>query len=304
MRRPDPESAASFDALRPRLIRIAYRMLGSVADAEDVVQDAYLRWHGADHGEVRNPEAFLVRTVTRLCLDALKSARARRETYVGPWLPEPLVEAPGAEAERADEVTLSLMLALESLSPLERAAFLLHDVFAMPFEEVARAIERDPAACRQLASRARTHLRARRPRYPVQPDQGRAIAEAFFAASQSGDVAALQRLLAADATLVTDGGGKAAAALRPILGASKVARFFAGLARKADGARAHLLRFSAIDGLPGYLSLDPCGVLQTTAFLIDEGRIAAIYVTRNPDKLGHARRSFRDGGPAAAGFVA
>jgi RNA polymerase sigma-70 factor, ECF subfamily len=279
-------------------------MLGSVADAEDVVQDAYLRWHGADHGEVHNLEAFLVRTVTRLCLDALKSARARRETYVGPWLPEPLVEAPGAEAERADEVTLSLMLALESLSPLERAAYLLHDVFAMPFEEVARAIERDPAACRQLASRARTHVRAKRPRYPVQPDQGRAIAEAFFAASQSGDVAALQRLLAADATLVTDGGGKAPAALNPIEGRARIARFFAGIARKLDGARARFRGFAVIDGLPGYLSVDPHGTLQATALLVEDGRIAAVYVTRNPDKLGHARRSFGDDCSAAAGLEA
>ncbi len=129
-------------------------MLGSLADAEDVVQDAYLRWHGSDHGEVRNAEAYLVRTVTRLALDVLKSARVRRETYIGPWLPEPLVEAPNADVERADEVTLSLMLALERLSPLERAAFLLHDIFGVPFEEVARAIDREPAACRQLASRS------------------------------------------------------------------------------------------------------------------------------------------------------
>jgi RNA polymerase sigma-70 factor (ECF subfamily) len=155
---PDP-----FDALRPRLVRIAYRMLGSVADAEDVVQEAFIRWHDADRAVVLQPEAFLRRVVTRLCLDVLKSARRRRETYVGPWLPEPVVADEDAEAE---DVTLPLLMALDTLSPLERAAFLLHDVFGLPFEEVASAIDREPAACRQLASRARAHVRAQRPRFP------------------------------------------------------------------------------------------------------------------------------------------
>jgi RNA polymerase sigma-70 factor (ECF subfamily) len=158
------DAAAAFDPLRPRLIRIAYRMLGSVADAEDKVQEAFLRWLDVDRDTVREPEAFLRRVVTRLCLDQLKSARRRRETYIGPWLPEPLVDA---EEDEFDDVTLPLMLALERLSPLERAAFLLHDVFGVSFEEIAETIGREPAACRQLASRARTHVRAARPRFPL-----------------------------------------------------------------------------------------------------------------------------------------
>src|SRR5258707_7635995 len=174
-------AAATFDPLRPRLIRIAYRMLGSVADAEDTVQEAFLRWLDADRDAVREPEAYLRRVVTRLCLDHLKSARHRRETYIGPWLPEPVVEA--AEDE-IDDITLPLMLALERLSPLERAAFLLHDVFGVSFEEVGTTLGREPAACRQLASRARINVRADRPRYATPKDLGLEIAQAFFAASR------------------------------------------------------------------------------------------------------------------------
>ncbi|HEY0596924.1 RNA polymerase sigma factor SigJ, partial [Sphingopyxis sp.] len=187
------DAATSFDPLRPLLTRVAYRMLGSVADAEDVVQDAFIRWLGTDRSAVREPAAFLRRTVTRLCLDQIKSARNRRETYVGPWLPDPLVEE-----EEEDDVTLPLMLALERLSPLERAAFLLHDVFGVGFEEVATTIDRDPAATRQLAARARTHVRDARPRYKLEKERGLQIADAFFAASRSGDMRALGALLAAD----------------------------------------------------------------------------------------------------------
>ena len=174
-------AAATFDPLRPALIRIAYRMLGSVADAEDVVQEAFLRWSSADREAVREPEAFLRRVVTRLCLDHLKSARHKREVYVGQWLPEPVVEE-----NQVEDVTLPLLMALERLSPLERAAFLLHDVFDVSFEEIAETIGRDPAACRQLASRARTHVRAERPRFPMPKERGLQIAEAFFAATRQG----------------------------------------------------------------------------------------------------------------------
>ena len=207
------DAAASFDPLRPKLMRVAYRMLGSVADAEDVVQEAFIRWMGADRGAVREPEAFLRRTVTRLCLDQLKSARRQRETYVGPWLPDPVVEE-----DEEEDVTLPLMLALERLSPLERAAFLLHDVFGLEFEEVAATIQRDPAACRQLAARARTHVREARPRFQVEKQRGLELAEAFFAASRSGDMKALGAMLAADVSVHADGGGKRPAAMQPILG--------------------------------------------------------------------------------------
>ena len=180
------DAAASFDPLRPKLTRVAYGMLGSVADAEDVLQEAFIRWMGTDRSQVREPEAFLRRTVTRLCLDQLKSARRQRETYVGPWLPDPVVEEEGEE-----DVTLPLMLALERLSPLERAAFLLHDVFGLGFEEVGATIRRDPAACRQLATRARLHVREARPRFQVDKQRGLELAEAFFTASRNGDMKAL-----------------------------------------------------------------------------------------------------------------
>ncbi len=205
-------AVAGVEKNRRRAAALAYRMLGSVEEAEDGVQDAYLRWHRADRGEVANPGAFLARIVTRLSLDRLKEARRRRETYVGPWLPDPLVTELSLATEPvesvADDISYALLLALERLSPLERAAFLLHDVFDVEFEEVATALGRSPASCRQLASRARSHLREERPRYAVRPDEQRSIADAFFAAVKSGDAAVLGALLAQTATFHSDGGGK------------------------------------------------------------------------------------------------
>jgi RNA polymerase sigma-70 factor (ECF subfamily) len=277
-------AAESFEPVRPRLARIAYRMLGSVADAEDVVQEAFLRWHGTERSGIDNAEAYLVRVTTRLCLDVLKSARRRRETYVGPWLPEPVVEA---EADLADDVTLPLLLALERLSPLERAAFLLHDVFGMAFEEVAGAIGRDPAAARQLASRARQHVQQNRPRFAVDKRRGMEIAEAFFAAAQTGDMAALKSMLAADIVVTADGGGKRPAGPAPVEGLEAVLRLYERLTRLFETSPPRLLRFALINGLPGYVTLEADGKLQTTALEIIDGRVAHVYVMRNPDKLGH-----------------
>lgn len=277
------DAAASFDPLRPRLTRIAYRMLGSVADAEDVVQDAFLRWMGADRTAIREPEAFLRRVVTRLCLDQLKSARARRETYVGPWLPEPVVEQ---EAE-ADDVTLPLMLALERLTPLERAAFLLHDVFGLPFDEIAETIGRDAAAVRQLASRARTHVRTARPRFDMPKEKGLEIAAAFFHASRSGDMTSLRGLLADDVSVYSDGGGKVHAGLKPILGIEDVMKLHGSLARFFAREMSRVERWGMINGLPGFVTREPGGVLQTTALAIEHGKIVGIYIMRNPDKLRH-----------------
>jgi RNA polymerase sigma-70 factor (ECF subfamily) len=277
-------AAATFDPLRPKLIRIAYRMLGSVADAEDMVQEAFLRWLDADRDAVREPEAYLRRVVTRLCLDHLKSARHRRETYIGPWLPEPVVEA--AEDE-IDDVTLPLMMALERLSPLERAAFLLHDVFGVSFEEIAETIGREPATCRQLASRARTHVRAARPRFHMPKERGLEIAAAFFAATRNGDMQELQSLLAADVTVYSDGGGKKPASGRPIVGLDDVMRFHASLARLFAQKMSRIVRYGFINGLPGFVTIEPDDTLQTTALQIDDGKIVAIYVMRNPDKLQH-----------------
>ncbi len=277
------DAAASFDPLRPRLVRVAYRMLGSVADAEDVVQEAFIRWMGADRAAVREPEAFLRRTVTRLCLDQLKSARHQRETYIGQWLPEPVVE----DAEEESDVTLPLMLALERLSPLERAAFLLHDVFGLGFEEVATTIDRDAAACRQLAARARDHVRDARPRFQMEKQRGIEIAGAFFAASRSGDMTALGALLAADVSMHSDGGGKRTATPQPVFGARQVMQFHKALGVLYRKHGSQLVRTCTINGLPGFVTLEADGEYQTTAFDIEDGKVVAIYVMRNPDKLKH-----------------
>lgn len=284
---PDTDRTAAFDRERPRLLRIAYRMLGSLAEADDVIQNAWLRWNNVNQAEVRDSAAFLARTVTRLCLDYLKSARIRRETYVGSWLPEPLIESAGQSenADRIEDVTLSLMMALERLSPLERAAFLLHDVFDMPFDDVARAIVRDTAACRQLAARARAHVRSQRPRYPLAGEQGAAIARAFFAASASGDLNQLRVLLAEDAVAYSDGGGQKPATLNPIYGRDKIVRLMCGLAAKPADRPPHWFRGAIIDGLPGFISIDRWGTLQTTALAIEKAEILAVYTVRNPDKL-------------------
>ena len=276
------DAAAVFGPLRPKLIRVAYRMLGSVSDAEDIVQEAFIRWMKADRSEVREPEAFLRRTVTRLCLDQLKSARHQRETYVGPWLPEPVVEE---EAE--EDVTLPLMLALERLTPLERAAFLLHDVFGLGFEEVAATIERDPAACRQLAARARAHVRDARPRFKVEKQRSLALAEAFFAASRSGDVNALGAMLADDVSIHADGGGKRPAGLKPLLGLAVVMEFYRQLVVRIGKNPSKWIRAGFVNGLPGFITQEADGELQTTALEIENGKITAIYVVRNPDKLRH-----------------
>jgi RNA polymerase sigma-70 factor (ECF subfamily) len=276
------DAAGSFDPLRPKLMRVAYRMLGSVADAEDVLQEAFIRWMGADRREVREPEAFLRRTVTRLCLDQLKSARRQRETYLGPWLPDPVIEE-----EEEEDVTLPLMLALERLSPLERAAFLLHDVFGLEFEEVAATIRRDPAACRQLAARARTHVRDARPRFQIEKQRGLELAKAFFTASRSGDMKTLGAMLAADVSAHADGGGKRPAAVEPIVGFDAVMKAHEHLADLFRKNGSTFVRAGFVNGLPGFITLEADGELQTTALEIEDGKITAIYVVRNPDKLKH-----------------
>jgi len=273
-----------FDPLRPALIRAAYRMLGSVADAEDVVQDAFLRWLDVDRSAVCEPAAFLRRIVTRLCLDRLKSVRRERETYIGTWLPEPVVES---GEDEPDDITLPLLMALERLSPLERAAFLLHDVFGLDFDEVAATIARDPAACRQLASRARAHVRANRPRYPVAKERGLEIAQAFFAASRNGEMERLRTLLAADVTVYADGGGKATTHGAPVSGLDQVMQLFARFASVFAVSKSRLVRYCLINGLPGFVTVEGGDVLQTTALEIADGRVVAVYVMRNPDKLKH-----------------
>ena len=296
------DPSASFEPHRRRLLGLAYRMLGSMAEAEDAVQEAYLRWHDTDRDRVDEPRAFLMTTTTRICLDVLKSARVRREAYVGPWLPDPVTDtdalAPDAQTELAEDLSVALLLALERLSPLERAAFLLHDVFDYSFTQVADALDRNEAACRQLATRARTHVREARPRGVVPPrgasgslDPKHAeLVSAFIAASRSGDIEALTRMLTSDARVVSDGGGKVPATLNVIEGGDRVAAFLAGVVRKG-WIDEMTVRFDTINGLPGLLLSEPHGLVQTTAFEFDGDRVSAIYVVRNPDKLRHLASS-------------
>jgi RNA polymerase sigma-70 factor (ECF subfamily) len=274
---------------RGRLTGLAYRMLGSRSDAEDVVQDAYLRFAGAE--DVRNTEALLVTIVTRLCLDRLKSAKAQRETYVGPWLPEPVFDAEGLSAETAtelaDDLSFALMLALERLSPLERAAFLLHDVFDRPFAEVAAMLDRSEAACRQLAARARRAVRDERPAPPAPANSHAKLLAAFCEAAASGNISALAALLREDAIAITDGGGRKSAALNPIRGADKIIRFLLGIGAKNADRDIRIVPMS-INGRAGALLYMDGEIDHTLSMAIDGDKIAALYLVRNPDKLRHA----------------
>lgn len=286
----DPSShSAPFEQHREFLQALAYRLLGAASDAEDIVQETYLRWARADRSAIAEPRAYLARIATRLCLDHLKSARVRRETYVGQWLPEPIVQAAGftekPAADLAHDISYALLLALERLSPLERAAFLLHDVFGLSFDEIAATLQRAPATCRQLATRARRHVRTARPRFTVPPGEGERLAASFLRAAQTGDTAALGALLARDAVVYSDGGHFTRAARRPILGADRIVRFFAGL--HARHGPAQEARLAPINGQPGLVKCDAAGLTDAIAFEICDGRIAAIYIVRNPEKLRH-----------------
>jgi RNA polymerase sigma-70 factor (ECF subfamily) len=278
---------AVFECERRRLVRLAYRMLGSVAEAEDAVQDAWLRWSAADQVAIAEPAHWLVRVVTRLCLDRLRSARARREVYVGPWLPEPMVEDMVEDPlERAEEVSVAFLLALQRLTPLERAVFLLHDVFDQDYAEVAETLGRREAACRQIAARARVHVRDARPRFILPEDQVARLVAAFLEAAARADVGKMGQLLADDCVLISDGGGKRSAALRPLVGRDDILAFFKGLAWRHGGPPfSGDVRIARINGYPGVILDSPDGV-ETIAFEPDaEGRLAAIYAVRNPEKL-------------------
>ena len=282
------DPATTFEPHRAPLTGLAYRMLGSIATAEDVVQEAYLRWHATDRANVHNPRAFLNRTVTRLCLDHLKSAQVQREQYIGPWLPEPLVEPDAAPMQTADDlaadVSMALMIALERLSPLERAAFLLHDVFDVDFPAIAQALDRSEAACRQLASRARDHVRQARSRFKPPPADPTRLITAFLQAVHASDAAALTKLLREDAVLHTDGGGKVKAALNPIVGRDKIIRF---LIAQAPALAQLQARPVLVNGQPGLLTTSPDGRRDVIAFDIADGALANLYVIANPDKLKH-----------------
>jgi RNA polymerase sigma-70 factor, ECF subfamily len=276
---------------RPALVGLAYRLLGSVSEAEDAVQEAFLRLdrHGTDG--IHNVGGWLNRTTSRICLDRLTSARARREVYVGPWLPEPLETAAAASdpVELAESVSMAFLVVLESLSPVERVAFLLHDVFGYGHEDLAAILDRSEAACRQLVSRARRHVAARRPRFEPDPELRDRAASRFLEACLSGDVAALLTTLAPDVVLTSDGGGKVSAARRPVEGAERVARFLAGLGRQApDDVVFEPRRFN---GTPGLLVGRGDGSIEVVLVLdVADGVVRGIEAVRNPDKLTHLTR--------------
>lgn len=282
----NPERA--FEDRRGAMIGLAYRMLGSRAEAEDVVQDAWLRWRGAEG--VQNADAFLNRVVTRLCLDRLKSARARREVYVGEWLPEPVLDAEELSPRDDADLSVAFLLALERLTPLERAAFLLHDVFDTPFPEVAKTLGRSEAACRQLAARARTHVKEAKPRYRPTPEEEKRLTEAFLTAALTGDAEGLRAVLTEDVVMHADGGGRRSANLNPVYGLEKAIRLVQGVIRKWPPPPGSSGRIARINGQPGMVLIGPNGeVIQTTALELRDGRIAAAYTVRNPDKLRHIR---------------
>jgi len=284
--------AERFEALRPELVRHAYRMLGEYGEAEDVAQDAFLRWNAAFEQTQVHDERALARTiVTRLCLDRLRSARAKREVYVGPWLPEPVVsenkDDPEAAATLADDISFALMLALERLAPLERAAFLLHDVLDVPFAEVAQTLGRAEPAVRKLATRAREHVRDSGRRSRGDPQELARVRDAFLSALNNDDPAALAQLLADDVVFTSDGGGKAPAATVPVIGRERVTKLLFGLKNTQGWRDVVRMELVTINGQPGMVTYTAAGIADAAALEIVDGKIAAMYVIRNPDKLGH-----------------
>ncbi|MEU2602285.1 RNA polymerase sigma-70 factor [Streptomyces hirsutus] len=280
----------AFEEHRPVLLGVAYRMLGRVADAEDVVQEAWLRWAGGDRSAVREPRAYLVRVTTRLAIDRLRQIKVRGETYVGPWLPEPYLTDFGdttpdtaEQVVLTDSVSLAVLVVMESLSPLERAVFVLREAFGYPYSDIAAMLDRGEPAVRQLAARARRHVEERRPRYDVDPAQRRDLTERFLAAAAGGDLEGLMKLLAPDVRLVGDSGGKSRAPLRVLESADKVGRFLVGVTRK--GFPDASVRLLELNGGPAALVL--IGGRPDTVFQLDvvDGRVQAVYVIRNPDKL-------------------
>ena len=287
------DEGATYQELRPLLFSIAYRMVGRVSEAEDLVQEAFLRFHRAVAGgtEVGSPKAYLSAVTTRLAIDHLRSARARRERYVGAWLPEPLVTSQepdaAAHAETADTLSLAFLVLLERLSPVQRAVFLLHDVFGYGYDEIAKLVGKSEANCRQIAARARRHVEAGRPRFEASRRQRDELARRFFAAVDQGDTDGLVGLLAADAVLYGDGGGKAPALTAPVHGAERVARLLIGLGRRGRAVGVGYAP-AEINGHPGLLTLDPDGrLLGVLALDIADGRVQTVRSIVNPDKLRH-----------------
>ncbi|HWC48079.1 MAG TPA: RNA polymerase sigma factor SigJ [Solirubrobacterales bacterium] len=279
----------AFAACRPRLLGIAYGLLGELTEAEDVVQDAWLRWHQADRDEVRNAEAFLVTVTTRLALDRLRSARARREVYVGPWLPEPLVtdpETPESKAIEAERLSLALLAALERLNPVERAVLVLRDVFDLEYAEIADVLEKTPSNVRQIAARARNHAGDATRRRKVSEEERQRLTVAFLGAAISGDMDGVRELLAADAIMYTDGGGVVTAARKPIYGAAKIARFMVRVQRKSSFPDDPVYTPVLVNGDPGVLMESVAdGFLSIAAVEIADGAVQAVRFFNNPERF-------------------
>lgn len=285
----DTADPATEDFLTHRnlLFTVAYEMLGSAADAEDVLQETWLRWVKADREQVRDPRAFLVRITTRQALNRLRTLKRRREAYVGPWLPEPLLTAPDVaeDVELAESVSMALMLVLETLSPTERAVFVLREVFDIGYDEIAAAVDKSPAAVRQIAHRARRHVDARRPRQVVTSHQGRAALKSFQRAIETGDPQALLDVLAPEVVLMSDGGGIKHAALRPVLGAERVARMFAGGIGKLTSTLT--TEPTVVNGHPALLVRLDGEIDGVMALSVEDDRVTGLYYVRNPEKLTH-----------------
>ena len=285
----DQDAAETFEEHRSTLIGAAYRILGSRSDAEDVVQEAWIRWSGVEHDTIDQPRAFLLTVTTRLALNRLRQLATRKETYVGPWLPEPVATDPRgdgeAAAQLADEVSMAMLIVLESLSPLERAAFVLTEVFGMSAPEVAEALDRSPAAVRQLVHRARSHVEARQPRHVVDEDRHREITERFIAAASGGDITSLMEVLSPEVVLVTDGGGIKQAALRPIHGADRVLRWLAGVFDKPESETIEF-ELRPVNGELAIVASNPDGIDGVIFVTVEDDRITALHGIRNPEKLG------------------
>jgi RNA polymerase sigma-70 factor (ECF subfamily) len=276
-----------FEEHRPALARLAYRMLGSLADADDVLQEAYLRWTRVNRDTIESPRAYLSSIVTRLCIDQRQSFEARKQSYIGPWLPEPVVEpgdaGPSERLEAAESVSLAFLLVLETLSPVERAAYLLRRVFDYGYDEISEVLGKSEPNCRQLVSRAEERIHERRPRFDPDPAQAERLTGAFLEACSTGDLNGLVRILATDAVLYSDGGGKVAAALAPIRGADRIARFFLGIMKKTPpGLEVRRVR---VNGQPGLVTLLDGQVDHVMTIDVVDGRIAAWFIVSNPDKL-------------------
>jgi len=276
---------SEFEQARAALFALAYRMLGTRADAEDVVQEAWLRWQSAAKEDIRMPKSFLMTVVARLSLDALKSAQHKRETYVGPWLPEPLIQPAGTQhVEMAETLSIAFLHILESLSPAERVAFVMREAFGAEYQEIALALDTSEANSRQLFARAKKHIEQRRPRFEVDRTRHQRMLEEFLTACASGDASQFTNLLSEDVVLYSDGGGKQPAALNPIYGPDRVARLMVGVAHK--GGTDYQVRFAEVNGEPGALLTDRLGMVTVVSIEVSaDGRLSRVFVMRNPDKL-------------------